>query len=40
MELTTWLMMTIQVGVSWSIDVQISTTQVIDGLVVDHERTV
>merc|ERR1712013_367366 len=30
----------VQVGVCWSFDVQISTTDVVDGFVVDHEGTV
>merc|ERR1712100_128732 len=31
---------TIQVGVRWSLDVKIATTDVVDGFVVDHESAV
>ena len=31
---------TVQVGVGWSLDVQVSSADVVDGLVVNHESTV
>jgi hypothetical protein len=31
---------TIQVGVGWALDIQITTANVVDGLVVDHEGTI
>ena len=30
----------VQVGIGWSLDVQVSSADVVDGLVVDHESTV
>jgi len=30
----------VQVGVGWSLNVQVSSADVVDGLVVDHEGTV
>jgi len=31
---------TVEVGVSWSLDVEVATTDVVDGLVIDHEGTI
>ena len=31
---------TVQVGVSWSLDVEVAAADIVDGLVVDHEGTV
>ena len=30
----------VQVGVSWTFNVQVTSTDVVDGLIVDHEGTV
>ena len=30
----------IQVGIAWSIDIQVASADIVDGLIVDHEGTV